>query len=238
MTLAEPMDPNEAFAELGRVRLADVDINSLLKKIAQLAKRTIPGAGEVSVTLVNGGSARTAAFTGELAQKLDEAQYERGHGPCLEAAAATASLSVPDTRYEDRWPDWAATAHRAGAHSALSIGLPVHEKVAGALNVYATGTHAFDDDAITLAQTFAGFAAVALANAHLYETQATLAAHMQKAMENRAVIEQAKGIIMGARHCTAAEAFAILTKLSQDTNRKLRDVAAALVDKAAAKPPE
>jgi AmiR/NasT family two-component response regulator len=59
---------------------------------------------------------------------------------------------------------------------------------------------------------------------------------MQKAMESRAVIEQAKGIIMGDRRCTAAEAFAILTKLSQDTNRKLRDVAAALVTKAAEPP--
>ena len=70
----------------------------------------------------------------------------------------------------------------------------------------------------------------------LYETQATLAGHMQKAMENRAVIEQAKGIIMGERRCTPDEAFAILTKLSQDTNRNLRDVATALVTKAAEPP--
>ena len=90
----------------------------------------------------------------------------------------------------------------------------------------------FDTDAITIAQTFAGFAAVGLANAHLYETQATLAGHMQKAMESRAVIEQAKGIIMGDRRCTAEEAFAILTKLSH----KLRDVATTLVTKAAETP--
>jgi AmiR/NasT family two-component response regulator len=80
-----------------------------------------------------------------------------------------------------------------------------------------------------LAQTFAGYAAVALANAHLYDTQASLAQHMQAAMENRAVIEQAKGIIMGDRRCSPDEAFQILAKLSQDTNRKLRDVATALV---------
>jgi AmiR/NasT family two-component response regulator len=80
-----------------------------------------------------------------------------------------------------------------------------------------------------VAQTFAGYAAVALANAHLYDAQATLAQHMQAAMENRAVIEQAKGIIMGDRRCSPDEAFQILTKLSQDTNRKLRDVATALV---------
>ena len=234
MTHAEqPMDPNVAFAELGRIRLDEVDIETLLDKIAQLAKRTIPGASEVSVTLLRGNDAHTAAFTGELALNLDEVQYESGHGPCLDAATGTASLSVPDTSSEQRWPDWARDAQQVGAHSSLSIGLPVQEKVTGALNIYATKPHAFDDDAIAIAQTFAGFAAVGLANTHLYETQATLAGHLQKAMESRAVIEQAKGIIMGARHCTAEEAFAILTKLSQDTNRKLRDVATALTTEAA-----
>ncbi|WP_306215660.1 ANTAR domain-containing protein, partial [Actinoplanes sp. RD1] len=133
---------------------------------------------------------------------------------------------------EQQWPDWARTAAEAGAQSSLSVGLPVHEQVTGALNIYAATPEAFDDDAIALAQTFAGFAAVGLANAHLYETQATLAGHMQKAMESRAVIEQAKGIIMGERRCTPDEAFAVLTKLSQDTNRKLRDVAVALVENA------
>ena len=236
MTDLEPMDPNEAFAELGRIRLADVEIDTLLDKIAQLAKRTIPGASEVSVTLVQGDDAHSAAFTGALALRLDEMQYERGYGPCLDASAGNASVSVTDTANEERWPDWAGAAQEAGAHSSLSIGLPVHEKVTGALNIYATKAHAFDDDAAALARTFAGFAAVGLANAHLYQTQATLAGDMQKAMESRAVIEQAKGIIMGERRCTAAEAFAVLSKLSQHSNRKLRDVAAALVAKAAEPP--
>jgi AmiR/NasT family two-component response regulator len=83
-----------------------------------------------------------------------------------------------------------------------------------------------------MAQTFSAYAAVALANAHLYDTTATLAQHMQAAMQHRAVIEQAKGILIAGRGCSPEEAFTILRKLSQDTNRKLRDVAAALVDQA------
>ena len=67
---------------------------------------------------------------------------------------------------------------------------------------------------------------------HLYEAQGRVAEQLQTAMQSRAVIEQAKGILMGARRCKAEEAFDILVKLSQDTNRKLRDVAQALVDDA------
>jgi hypothetical protein len=120
-------------------------------------------------------------------------------------------------------------ADQAGARSSLSIGLPAQKTVTAALNLYARTPGAFDGDAISVGQRFAGYAAVALANAHLYDTKATLAAQMQAAMETLAVIEQAKGIIMGQRRCTAEEAFVILVKLSQDTNRKVRDVAAALV---------
>lgn len=233
MTNIEPMDPTEAFTHLGRIKLSDTTLDGVLTTIATLAKRTIPGASEVSVTLVRGTGAHTAAFTGDLARSLDESQYESGHGPCLDASAAAATMSVPDMAGETRWPRWAARACELGVNSSLSIGLPVQDTVTGALNIYATKPHAFDDDAIILGQTFAGYAAVALANAHLYDTTATLAQQMQAAMDSRAVIEQAKGIIMGDRRCTPDEAFTILARVSQDTNRKLRDVAAALVARAA-----
>jgi GAF domain-containing protein len=55
---------------------------------------------------------------------------------------------------------------------------------------------------IELARTFAGYAAVAIANADLYLATATLAENMRRAMETRAVIEQAKGIIIAQQHCT------------------------------------
>jgi GAF domain-containing protein len=80
--------------------------------------------------------------------------------------------------------------------------LPIQEAVNGALNIYGTTEAAFDDDAVSLAQTFVSYALVALANAHLYDTTATLATNLQAAMETRAIIEQAKGMIMTERRCT------------------------------------
>jgi GAF domain-containing protein len=229
MTDPQSLEPADAFGRLGRMKLGETDLKGVLDQVADLAKRTIPGAEEVSVTLISDKEAQTATATGQMARTLDEWQYGHGHGPCLDASASHATLSLPDMTTEDRWPDWAARALEAGAHSSLSIGLPIHEQITGALNVYATKPEAFDSDAIILGQTFAGYAAVALANAHLYDTQANLAQQMQAAMQSRAIIEQAKGIIMGSRRCTADEAFAILTRISQDSNRKLREVAAALV---------
>jgi GAF domain-containing protein len=226
------MEPTEAFARLGQIKLADTDLQTVLQTVADLAKRTIPGASDVSVTLVRNQAAHTAAFTGDLALQMDESQYEVGYGPCLDASAGATTMSVPHMVDESRWPRWTKQAVEHGVGSSLSIGLPVQETVTGAINLYATEPEAFDEDAVVVARTFAGYAAVALANAHLYDATATLAMQLQAAMDSRAVIEQAKGIIMGERHCSPDEAFSILAKLSQDTNRKLRDVATTLVQQA------
>ena len=229
MTDPQAMTSAHAFAELGRINFRETDLAAALAKVADLAKGTISGADEVSITLVGAGGAHTAAYTGERAVTVDEWQYQQGHGPCLAAAAANITVTVPDMAGESRWPDWADRAIDAGVHSSMSIGLPLRESVSGAFNVYATKPHAFDEDAVILAETFGGYAAVAMANAHRYDGTATLARHTQAAMDSRAVIDQAKGIIMAERRCPADEAFAILAKVSEYSGRELGDVAAVLV---------
>ncbi|RLK26170.1 GAF domain-containing protein [Micromonospora sp. M71_S20] len=232
-----PLDPREALAELGRIRLGEASLEAVMSQIAALARRGVPGAEDVSVTLLRGEAPQSLAYTSAMARELDEWQYAHGGGPCLDASVSGGVLSLPDMATENRWPAWAAEARDRGVHSSLSMGLPIQEAVVGTLNVYGTRPHAFDPEGIELAKTFAAYAAVALANAHLYESTTTLARQMRTAMESRAVIEQAKGIIMGERRCTPEEAFALLSKVSQDSNRKVRDVAAALVDRAIGRQP-
>ena len=229
MTPTPHLTPADAFVQLGRIKLGETTLHGVFQQVADLARRTVPGAGEVSVTLVQSGRAHTPACTDEWALALDEAQYDLGHGPGLDAALSTSTQHIADMAGEERWREWTVRACAAGAHSSLSIGLPVRDAVTGALNLYATRPYAFDEDALAAAQTFASYAEVAMANAYLYNAQTTLAQHMEVAMRSRAVIEQAKGIIMRDRRCSADEAFAVLTKLSQHSNRRLRDVAVALI---------
>jgi len=64
---------------------------------------------------------------------------------------------------------------------------------------------------------------------HIDSAALRLAEQMREAMESRAVIEQAKGMLIAAHRCTPDEAFQMLSKSSQRSNRKLRDVAKAMV---------
>ena len=232
MSETSPLDLNEAFAEIGRINFAEHDLEDVLTRVSELAKRTIPGASEVSVSLVRDNRATTAAYTGDLALHLDEKQYEKGQGPCLSAAVAGDTLIIADMAAESRWPEYTPGAVEHGVHSSLSVCLPIQQAVTGCLNIYATAVHAFDGEGVEIAQTFASYAAVALANAHLYATTAALAEQMQQAMSSRAVIEQAKGILVAQTRCTPEQAFDLLIRQSQHTNRKLRDIAQTIVDSA------
>jgi GAF domain-containing protein len=224
-----PVEPQHAFLELGRLNLAELALSEVLSRIASLAKATVSGADEVSVTLMEGESARSVAFTGDLAVRLDERQYDRGFGPCMDAAMTGDTISIKDTEVDDRYRDFAAAAARAGVRSSLSVGMPVPHRVVGGLNFYAFAPAAFDDAAVDLAQAFADYGAVALANAALIEAKTTLAQHLERAMASRAVIEQAKGIIMARMQCDPNEAFAELVRRSQHANRKLNLIAGDLV---------
>jgi GAF domain-containing protein len=228
---AQPrIDVQEAFTELGRIVIGDQPLGQVLHRVAELAAACIPGADQVSVTLLDGGRAHSAAFTGSAAAMLDERQYAQGFGPCMDAAASGGVVAITDMAEDVTYPDFSSVARRHGVSSSLSVGMPVPRRTVGALNLYCTGDRPADEEAVQLAQVFASYAAVALANASLYSSTAELATQMQQAMASRAVIEQAKGIVMGQLGIGPDEAFAHLSRTSQQSNRKLRDVAAAVVE--------
>src|SRR5947209_7007475 len=234
VTDPSPPGVDEAFLALGRIVLGDRPLEEILEQVVHIAKQTLPMSRDVSITLIGDDKAKTVGYTAPIAIAWDERQYEDEAGPCVDAAASGQLVSITDIDGESRWPQFADSAKEEGIHSSLSVPLPVQRQVTGALNFYAAEAEAFDTDAIRLAQTFAAHAAVAVANAQLYESTAELARQMQEAMATRAVIEQAKGIIMRDRNCAPDDAFNVLVRLSQESHLKLRDVAQRLVDHVAA----
>jgi GAF domain-containing protein len=219
----------DALLELAAIVYGGETLQSVLDRVVGVAVRALPGADSVSVTLIRDEEPCTAAFSGQLALDADEMQYERGYGPCLDAGRAGVVLRVDDMRTEERWPDYAVAVSARGVLSSLSVPLPIQDRYIGALNIYATEPDAFGENVVAAAQLIASYAAVAVHNAQTFTRTAELAQDLTRAMASRAVIEQAKGIVMHERRCTADEAFALLTRVSQQANIKLRDIAAEMV---------
>jgi len=222
--------PDDALDRLGRIRLTDHSMRSLLGEIASLAQQSLPGRLEASVTLLTGDDPVTPVYTGQLALDLDETQYEVGHGPCLHAAAEGETVAVEDTRSDPRWRDFLDVAVERGCGSSLSLPLPLHEGVSGALNIYARQPATFDERSRTFARRFASYGAVVAGNMLVYESALDRAKNLEAALASRAVIDQAKGILMERFKLTADQAFQALTRLSMETNTKVRDIAERFVD--------
>jgi GAF domain-containing protein len=223
-------DPQAAFGELGRMLLGAKPLIEVLHEVCRLALATLSGVDEVSITLVEQDRTSTAAFTGPLAVTLDERQYADGFGPCLDAAQSGNVVRIDDTASDALYPEFAAVARRQGITSVLAVGLPMPTHVVGGLNLYVGGaTGPLDAPTEALASAFGDYAAVALANAALLASRERLATHLQTAMVSRSVIDQAKGVIMSTVRCDADEAFRLLAKRSQQSNRKLRDLAVEIV---------
>jgi GAF domain-containing protein len=198
--------------------------------VARLAADLIPGIEEVSVTLIEGGRPRSVAFSGQRASVLDERQYEDGYGPCLDAAVSGQTIAIEDTSVSTLYPQFSRAAARAGIRHTLSMCLAMTVKdTTGALNMYGA-TRPFDQSSRDVATDFAAYAAVAVGNAAVYAGALDEVEQLRAALNSRATIEQAKGIIMAARRCTPEEAFDILRTTSSRANRKLRDIAQALVN--------
>jgi GAF domain-containing protein len=226
-----PGNAAEALLHLGRLSLRELSMESLLQTIADLVAGALPGNLETSVTLLVKDAPSTVAFTGQLALELDETQYERGQGPCLHAARTGEATEIVDTRTDDRWPDYARPAAERGNRSSLSVPLVIDEddRIFGALNLYSRKPEAFDEDARVAAMAFGPYAAVAAGNVYAYQAARSRADNLQTALDTRAAIEQAKGILMERYKMTPDHAFRLLAVASMNANRKLRHVAEDLV---------
>jgi GAF domain-containing protein len=209
----------------------------LLGEVAEFAAHAIPGVDGAGVALIDAGESRatlqTTAATAEFVHEIDAIQYDKLHeGPCItcmESRRATVSGSLGS---DSRWPHFGGRVARMGVHSALSLPLLVGEHVIGAINAYANSHDAFGEHAVRLGSQFAGPAAVSIYNAELLAGARERAEQLQQALESRAVIDQAVGIIRSRSGASAEWAFARLVRMSQTENTKLRVIAERLVEEA------
>ncbi len=232
MSAADPEltgDARDALEQLAALSLSQESLGSVLQTVANLTKQVIPASVEASVSVLIADRPTTFVYTGQLALDLDESQYGRGHGPCLHAASRGETVEVTDARTETRWADYMQECVQRGALSSLSVPLGSPEQLAAGLNIYAREPAAFDDASRAAAARFARFAGTAAANMHAYESARDMADNLQAALLSRAVIDQAKGILIERHKLTPDQAFQVLVHASMGTNRKLRDVAEHLV---------
>jgi GAF domain-containing protein len=207
------------LAEAARGLQQQTDPQHVLDRVVSLAVAMVPGADEATITMVRARRhVYSAAATGDLARWFDVLQNETGEGPCLDAIWHQQTTRVNDLATDPRWPVLGPRAGARGVGSMLCLQLFVHEDTLGALDLLAHEKLAFTDESEHIGLLLASHAAIAVADAQEL-------GHAVIALVNRDLIGQAKGILMERFKITADQAFDVLAKVSQDTNRKVFAVA-------------
>ena len=199
------------------------DLEETLGQIVSVAVDTISSVDAGSISMTRHGQIDTLHPTCEHIRKLDEIQAELHEGPCI-----TAIEDPPDNgivvaqdmagEAAERWPHYAPRVVDAGYHGLMSTTLSTDGGVRAALNLYAARPDAFTENCRTIAGLFGIQAALLLEGSHQ-------AAHLQKAVDSRDLIGQAKGILMERFTVDDEAAFQMLVRSSQETNIKLTAVA-------------
>jgi GAF domain-containing protein len=183
----------------------------------------VPGTSWAGISRVHGRNVTAEVPSDPIAAALDQLQTQLGEGPALSALSDRQPVFIKDLTEETRWPNFVATATRLGVHCLLSFRLFVIGESLGALNLYGAAPEALTQDSIATGEILAQHAAVAMAGASAEE-------QLHSAVASRDIIGQAKGILMNRDNLTGLQAFATLTRASQETNIRLVDVAEWLVN--------
>ncbi len=218
-----PLDA-EAFARLAQAMFADPAPDHTVDSVVRLAVATVEGCDYAGVTeRVGQRDVVTRAATDPIVESADRLQYELDEGPCLDAIRREVAYVVNDLRSEPRWPRWAPQAADLGLGGILSVRLASPRGTFGALNLYSRNQDAFDRHDVEVAHIFGSHAAMALS------TSEELGG-LRAALQSRHSIGLAQGILMERYGLDADAAFNVLRRYSRDSNVKLRDVAASVVE--------
>ena len=201
----------------------DREPGAVLQRLVDAMVVNLVNVDYAGVTMLDHGELTSQAVSDPLVSKLDDLQHRLREGPCVESAEEKRTIRVDDLRDENRWPAFVSAARDLGVSAILSVRLFSAASVSAALNLYAMQPSAFDDEDADWAIMLAAPAGLAVSAHRKIE-------NLGIALDSRDLIGQAKGILMERHKISAQEAFDLLVVASQNTNRKLRDIAEELAE--------
>ena len=229
---------SELVGSLPNLLLSTHDLNSFLEGVAVVASGVVEPPASCGITTRHEGQPTTVATSDTRAALVDQAQYDTGTGPCLEALATGRLVEVTDQEFDARWPAFAERSVGLGVRCSLSMPLTVGDQTLGSLNVYGFDRpREFGEEEKQRVEVFAAQASTALTLAMQRSEQQAAAQQLEQALQSRSVIDQAIGVLMAQEQCSTDQAFDLLRQHSQNTNRKLREVAVDVVTRLTGHPP-
>jgi len=175
---------------------------------------------------------RNAAVSDDRVRHLEELQIRHAEGPCITAFDEKVLVGAEDLTLDLRWPVFSQAAVGQGVRAVLASPIPYNQDAVGVVAVISHERHPWSGEAELALLAFTDLAALLIASMMIGEQQTELAAQLQSALNSRAVIEQAKGVLIGQQGISAHAAYEQIRAQARAERRKVTLVAAELVSRA------
>jgi GAF domain-containing protein len=219
------------LSEFTRVLLTPYEIHTALDELADRVTAVLGLAGS-GVSLAEDERLEFDTAVGPAVAELERVQERLQLGPCVTAFHTGKVVAVDDlSGRDDEWPEYCATAADLGITAVASMPLQLsgdHPPV-GALNLYADGPRSWTPEDLAAARVLADMATAYLVNASHHQQQVQLAEQLQRALDSRVVIEQAKGVLVARHRIDPGEAFERIRCQARSHNRTVLAVATEVV---------
>ncbi len=220
------------FATLADSLVAGFDAVDLLQTLVERSAALLD-ATDAGILLADGtGRLEVVASTDERAQLVELMQLGHDGGPCVECFTSGVAVSIPDIgALHDRWPLFRNAAVAQGFHSLHAVPLRLRDKTIGSLNLFRDEAGELGEFDIVAAQALADVATIGILQERAVRESDVIAQQLQRALDSRVIVEQAKGVVAYVSEVSVDEAFRLIRAYARDHQRGIVEVANDVVDR-------
>lgn len=220
------------FATLADSLVAGFDAVDLLQLLVERSAALLD-ATDAGILLADGtGRLEVVASTDERSQLVELMQLGHDGGPCVECFTTGVPISIPDIgSLHDRWPLFRSAAVAQGFHALHAVPLRLREKTIGSLNLFGDQPGELGEFDLVAAQALADVATISILQERAVRESDLIADQLERALDSRVIIEQAKGVVAYVSEVPVDEAFRIIRAYARDNQRGIVDVSSDIVQR-------
>jgi hypothetical protein len=224
-----PMPGSDLARETAELlSIADASEPRSMNQLVALATRQVRACSGAGAGLWRNGELVMLVASHPDLPELIATQLRAGRGPVLTALTEGSPAVCADTLEETRWPEYASAALRCGVRCSVTLASrPGPEAVT--LSLYGARPRLLESSQRDLAELLLAFGDTVVGNAADYGDAQRTAQQLRAAAESRALVDQAKGMLMHALGCSADEALRWMRRTSQERNIRVADVATKVI---------
>jgi transcriptional regulator with GAF, ATPase, and Fis domain len=220
----------DVFVEMADTLVDDFDVIDFLHVLTERCVQLL-GVSAAGLLLTDEqDTLQVVAASSERTRLLELFQLQTDQGPCVDCFRTGRPVSVADLPSAGRWPRFAAAAADVGFAAVHALPMRLRTEIIGALNFFDIDPGALDAGKLRVGQALADVATIGLLQHRAISQRDTLTEQLQTALNSRVLIEQAKGMVAERLHLDMAEAFVLLRGTARSHNRRLSDLATAIVN--------